>query len=237
MGAPEGRRSAQATSWGASRRETCRVWQAIAPPIGSSRVPSPAAALEGNPVVGRASPVQLPVGQPAGPETGGRDHRARRRSRSGRRCISWPARCAGAVASPVPGAPAPPRSGRREPWLPRAWARGPAAAASPARRRRRGRRCRRRGDRVVTSGGGSHPAPRDRAKTGLPVTASSRRTERMRPFPLIADHALITGTTRMIRTRRTGASCPRPFPHPTTIWPSPVFGRRADGTILPAHAH
>jgi hypothetical protein len=43
MGAPDGRRSAQATSCGASRRDTCRVWQAIEPPIGSSRVASPAA--------------------------------------------------------------------------------------------------------------------------------------------------------------------------------------------------
>ena len=47
IGAPDGSRSAQATSWGASRRETCRVWQAMVPPIGSSRVPRPAAPSTG----------------------------------------------------------------------------------------------------------------------------------------------------------------------------------------------
>jgi hypothetical protein len=47
IGAPVGRPSAQATSCGASRRDTCRVWQVIAEPIGSSRVPSPAAPSTG----------------------------------------------------------------------------------------------------------------------------------------------------------------------------------------------
>ena len=43
IGAPAARPSAQATSCGASRRETCRVWQMIVLPIGSSLVPSPPA--------------------------------------------------------------------------------------------------------------------------------------------------------------------------------------------------
>jgi hypothetical protein len=47
MEAPAGRRSAQATSCGASRRDTCLVWQEIDPPIGSSRVASPAAPSTG----------------------------------------------------------------------------------------------------------------------------------------------------------------------------------------------
>jgi hypothetical protein len=41
IGAPVGRPSAQATSCGASRRDTCRDWQVIAPPMGSRRVVSP----------------------------------------------------------------------------------------------------------------------------------------------------------------------------------------------------
>lgn len=43
IGVPDGSRSAQATSCGASRRETCLAWQAIVSPMGSSRVVSPAA--------------------------------------------------------------------------------------------------------------------------------------------------------------------------------------------------
>jgi hypothetical protein len=41
MASPDGRRNAQATSCGASRLDTCLVWQAMTPPIGSSRVASP----------------------------------------------------------------------------------------------------------------------------------------------------------------------------------------------------
>jgi hypothetical protein len=41
IGAPVGRPSAQATSCGASRRETCRDWQVITLPMGSRRVLSP----------------------------------------------------------------------------------------------------------------------------------------------------------------------------------------------------
>jgi hypothetical protein len=47
IGAPDGSRSAQATSCGASRRDTCLAWQMIDPPIGSSRVASPAAPSTG----------------------------------------------------------------------------------------------------------------------------------------------------------------------------------------------
>jgi hypothetical protein len=47
IGAPAARPRAQATSCGASRRDTCRVWQVIAVPIGSSRVPSPPAPSTG----------------------------------------------------------------------------------------------------------------------------------------------------------------------------------------------
>ena len=47
IGAPAGMPSAQATSCGASRRDTCRVWQVIVVPIGSSRVPSPPAPSTG----------------------------------------------------------------------------------------------------------------------------------------------------------------------------------------------
>jgi hypothetical protein len=43
IGAPAGRPSAHATSWGASRREACRDWQVIVPPMGSRRVLSPLA--------------------------------------------------------------------------------------------------------------------------------------------------------------------------------------------------
>jgi len=41
IGAPAGRPSAHATSCGASRRETWRDWQVIAPAMGSRRVLSP----------------------------------------------------------------------------------------------------------------------------------------------------------------------------------------------------
>jgi hypothetical protein len=41
IGAPAGRPRAQATSCGASRRDTCRDWQLIVPPMGSRRVVSP----------------------------------------------------------------------------------------------------------------------------------------------------------------------------------------------------
>jgi len=44
---PAGRPSAQATSCGASRRDTCRVWQMIVLPIGSRRVPRPPAPSTG----------------------------------------------------------------------------------------------------------------------------------------------------------------------------------------------
>jgi hypothetical protein len=47
IGAPDDRRSAQATSCGASRRDTCLAWQVIELPIGSSRVASPGAPSTG----------------------------------------------------------------------------------------------------------------------------------------------------------------------------------------------
>ena len=142
-----------------------------------------------------------------GPGTGGPDRRARRRSRSGRRCISWPARCAGATASPVRGARARPPSGRPAPWWP-----GPVRALRPCPRHPAAATPRRAarptaGDRIVTSGGASgHPAHRDRA------------------------------ASRPITTGSGGGSPERRSPHGRCAFsasndnlPSPVLGRRADG--------
>jgi hypothetical protein len=55
----------------------------------------------------------------------------------------------------------------------------------------------------------------------------------MRPFPSIADHALITGTTRMDTDAMDGSIVPTPPPASNDNL-ALIRLRRADGTILPA---
>ena len=163
----------------------------------------PGRPLDRNPVVGRAGPVQLPVGQLPDERAAGQV--TERGVDLGQADVVPPGQCGAPGQSP---ARFPVHERRRHPV--REHRDGSRRGSRSGVIRRRGRL---RGDRMVAPGGaGRHRSHRDRAAISPPVTESSMRTKRTGPFPLVADHALTGGITWRDAGAANGSIAPAPFP-------------------------
>ena len=134
----------------------------------------PGRALEGDPVVGRAGPVQLPVGQPADQKPAGQITEGG--VDLGQADVVSPGQRAAPGQPPARLAVHERRRhavGQHGRGLDRCARRG-HASVTPRRRSLGGRRCRLQGDRIITPGSaGGHNAYRDRAVISLPITAGA----------------------------------------------------------------